>query len=224
MDDDHPRGLMCFADLRTKENRWNKEDLANVVTGTVRGTFGVQLSSWLMSTQAQHATYAAMKRGKSGFYKCVNSHLQPFHGSKSLSTKEAQNEVGALVTRLRNCGFPKTVNMAWLDQNLCCWIREFGRNDGNDGRKNDVLFFSKDQLSIFLPYRHTGVQLQVFIVDGWHKLTDFWAENYHKRKGSDCIKLNDSWSTHKSRRPRTLISFREEALRVARVTSPSIIF
>jgi hypothetical protein len=136
--------LMCFTELRKKENRWRPEDLSCVVTGTVRGTFGVQLSSWLMSTAAEHATYAAMKRGKSGFYKCVNSHMRPFHEGVNLSTEDAQSKVIELVARLSSCGFSKSVNTSWVDQNFCCWIHQLGRNDGKDGRKNDVIFFSRN--------------------------------------------------------------------------------
>ena len=121
----------------------------------------------------QHANYASIKQGKSGFYKYVNWHLNLDPLVEKLTSLQAQSKVVELVDRLNANGFAKVVNMAWGDYNLCSWFRQFGRDDGTDGRKNDVIFYSKTDNTMFLPYRHTGVQLQVFIVDRWHKVTDF---------------------------------------------------
>ena len=214
-DTDHPRNLMCYAELRKKEKCWNQVDLSNVITGTVCGTFGVQLSSWLLSTQMQHANYASRKQGKSGFYKCVNLHLHPHPLEEKLSSAQAQSRVVELVDRFNENGFAKSVNMAWVDQNYCSWFRQFGRDNGTDGRKNDVILYSKTDHTIFLPYRHTDIQLQVFILDRWHKVTDFWEENHKERKGSDIISLTRLWTTREKRKAMTLIQFHRVTLNVS---------
>jgi hypothetical protein len=61
-----------------------------------------------------NVNYAIIEKGESGFYKCVNFHLQTTYNRKHLSTLQAQCEVTNCLNLLIRKGFP--VTLAWMDQ------------------------------------------------------------------------------------------------------------
>jgi hypothetical protein len=174
------RRLLCSGSARRKAKKWNEFELGVLKLGAVRGTFGIQLSAFLLLTLPEYGNHATIEKGKSGYYKCVNFHLRNKYNGKNLSTEQATNEVGECLKSLQQSGFP--VTMAWMDQNCCYWSRQYGREDGLDGRKKDVFFFDTYG-QLFPPIRlkvfATGdVKVQLFVADAWYNLDSYWQPGY----------------------------------------------
>jgi hypothetical protein len=121
-----------------------------------------------------------IEKGKSGYYKCVNFHLESKYNGRNLSTSQAQSETRECLLSLKQCGFP--ITPSWMDQNCCYWSRKYGRNDGVDGRKKDVFFFN-GHTQLFPPmwmkvFATGKVKAQLFILDSWYNLDEYWQPLY----------------------------------------------
>jgi hypothetical protein len=89
-------------------------------------------------------------------------------------------EADCCLQSLKQSGFP--ITPSWMDQNCCYWSRKYGRDDGVDGRKNDVFFFDQNT-QLFPPMRmkaySTGVvKAQLFIKESWYNLDEYWEPLY----------------------------------------------
>jgi hypothetical protein len=84
---DQARRCLCSGSARKKDGRWNETELEVLKLGSVRGTFGIQLSAYLLLTHPENGNHATIEKGKSGYYKCVNLHLQNKYNEKNLSTE-----------------------------------------------------------------------------------------------------------------------------------------
>jgi hypothetical protein len=60
-----------------------------------------------------------LKKGKSGFYECVNFHLKTKYNGNILMLEQAQHKVAWCVKSLQQSGFP--IMHSWIDQNCCYW-------------------------------------------------------------------------------------------------------
>lgn len=174
------RLLLCSGTARKMDGRWTEGQLDVLKLGAVRGTFGIQLSAFLLLTPPINSTHATIEKGTSGYYKCVNFHLKNKYNGKNLTTAQAQKEVSDCLQALKRSGFP--VTQAWMDQNCCYWSRKYGRDDGMDGRKKDVFFFDQNR-QLFPPIRMkvfaTGiVKAQLFVLDSWYNLEEYWRPSY----------------------------------------------
>jgi hypothetical protein len=175
-----PQRLLCSGTARRKAEKWNDFKLGVLKLGAVRGNFGIQLSASLLLTLPEYGNHATIEKGKSGYYKCVNFHLRNKYNGKNLSSEQATYEVGECLKSLQQSGFP--VTKAWMDQNCCYWSRQYGRDDGLDGRKKDVFFFDTFG-QLFPPIRlkdfASGVmKVQLFVVDAWYNLDVYWQPAY----------------------------------------------
>jgi hypothetical protein len=184
------RRNLCSASERKLDGRWTKDELSTIVLGAVRGTFGIQLSAFLLSTPPENAHYASIEKGESGFYKCLNLHLRDKYNGKNLTTGEAIAEVNACMESLQKKGFP--ITLAWMDQNCCYWYRKNGRDDGKDGRKKDIFFFDESG-QLYLPLRAKQVskgpaEIQFFVRNDWYNLASYWKPAYEMANQSSIIK------------------------------------
>ena len=171
------RQMICSSQQRIKSKSLSKLALESIRIGPVRGTFGIQLSAFILGTPASNAHYATIEKGKSGFYKCVNLHVKQKTGSTiNIPTNIANDEVDACVAGLVKMGFP--VHHAWIDQNCCYWHRKYGRDDGTSGLKKDVFFFDEyRQLFILMRVKSQKagqLAVQFFVKDMRYNLTDYW--------------------------------------------------
>jgi hypothetical protein len=166
-----------------------------VQLGVVRGTFGIHLGSYLGAIPADNASFAAIEQGTSGFYLCVNHLLKDELGVDYLTTADAADEVERMVAGMVKHGLK--VDRAWLDQNCCCWWRQFGKS-GRDNRKKDVFFLEKGKTGrLFLPMRHRlrrrGHCIEFFVSKEWFNLQDYLAEIGETTELTGVIKKNKNW-------------------------------
>ena len=84
------RQLLCSNTARKREGQWNEWELEVLKLGAVRGTFGIQLSAYVLVTPPENSNHATIEKGKSGYYKCVNLHLKNKCSGKNLSTGQAR--------------------------------------------------------------------------------------------------------------------------------------
>ena len=127
------------------------EELGIIKLGVVRGTFGLQLSAWMLVTSCHNAGKASIERGGSGFYKFINTFKSREYSGKELKTEEAREEVQRLLSGLTESGFK--VDEAYLDQNGCHWWRHFGTKR-KDNHKMDVFFFEEGSGLLYAPMRY----------------------------------------------------------------------
>jgi hypothetical protein len=148
--------MICSHDEGKKSGTISSDMLEYIKLGSVWGTFGIQLSAYVLATPPENAHFATIQKGESGYYKCVNIHLKTKFGGNNLSSKIVACEVEECIASLMKTGFP--VNPAWMDQNCCYWYRKYGGDDNSrDGRKKDIFFFDKNG-RVFLPIRTRGNQ------------------------------------------------------------------
>jgi hypothetical protein len=183
--------FLCSKAARQKSNLWTEQELENIKLGSVRGTFGIQMSAFLLLTPGFVANYASIERGKNGYFKCVNSHLKGNYEDEKLTTEEAENEVFECIRSLKKQGF--AVCDAWMDQNCCYYHRKYCHDDGRDGRKNDIFFFDANG-RLFTPFRSKDFQsgrtdIQFFINDAWYVLSDVWVPAHELRDPNSRIRL-----------------------------------
>jgi hypothetical protein len=169
--------FLCSNSSRKTSNIWDERELDIIKLGPVRGTFGIQISAYLLLTPGYFANYASVEGGTSGYFKCVNSHLNGNYEGEKLTTEEAEREVSECIRSLKNRGF--AVNDAWMDQNCCYHHRRYGRDDGRDGRKNDIFFIDRND-KLFTPFRSKDFQcgrtdIQFFVNDKWYAMSDLWV-------------------------------------------------
>jgi hypothetical protein len=153
------------------------------------------LGSYLGAIPADNASFAAIEQGTSGFYLCVNHLLKDELGVDYLTTADAADEVERMVAGMVKHGLK--VDRAWLDQNCCCWWRQFGKS-GRDNRKKDVFFLEKGKTGrLFLPMRHRlrrrGHCIEFFVSKEWFNLQDYLAEIGETTELTGVIKKNKNW-------------------------------
>jgi hypothetical protein len=163
----------------------------------VRGTFGIQLASYLGAIPANNASFAAIEKGASGFYECVNRLLKDELGVDFLTTAQAAEEVDRMVAGMVKHGL--RIDHSWLDQNCCWWWRTFGNPSGRDGRKKDVLFREIGGCRrLFLPMKHRtkirGHSIEFFVADKWYDLCDYLPEMDASKEMNRVIRRNKKWS------------------------------
>jgi hypothetical protein len=173
----------------------NLQTQKSVQLGVVRGTFGIYLGAYIGAIPVTNASFAAIEHGSSGFYLCVNHLLKDELGVDSLSTLHVTEEVERMVTGMVKQGLK--VDQAWLDQNCCCWWRQFGK-PGKDNHKKDVLFCeSGGRRRLFLPMRHRmkkcGPCIEFFVSKDWFDLQDYLPESSPSQDLNCVICSNKTW-------------------------------
>jgi hypothetical protein len=166
-----------------------------VQLGAVRGTFGIHLAAYLAAIPAVNASYAGIEKGSSGFYQCVNHLRREALGVDYLTSCQAKEEVETVTAGMVKQGFK--VDLAWLDQNCCCWWRRFG-TPGKDNRKKDVLFRERDGIKrLFLPMRHrlkkNGHSIEFFVLNIWIDLKDYISDIEASLDRNRVIRINRNW-------------------------------
>jgi hypothetical protein len=189
------RSRLTNTEARNRYLVGNDEIKKAVHLGVVRGTFGIHLASYLRAIPAIHASFAAIEQGKSGFYQCVNHLLKDERGVDFLTTSQATEEMETMVSGMVKKGLK--VDLAWLDQNCCCWWRLFGR-PGKDNRKMDVLFREiGDCGRLFLPMRHRtksrGHSIEFFVFDKWYDLQEYLLDVSALGDMNKIIRRNEQW-------------------------------
>jgi hypothetical protein len=84
----------------------------------VRTTFTVQLASFFGVISPEHGLYSESKKGKSGYYRCVNRHLESLIGCP-LSTTEKRGTVDKVIAGLLCAGHH--VDKSITNQVCCHW-------------------------------------------------------------------------------------------------------
>ena len=83
--------------------------------GLVRGTFGLQLSNWILVTPSHYSGKASIEEGGFGFYKFIDSFKQRQYSGQDLKTEKAREEVEHLLTGLKESGFKvATLLLSWI--------------------------------------------------------------------------------------------------------------
>jgi hypothetical protein len=148
---------------------YNAEQRSILEYGPIRGTYTIQLAARFGVIPTQWESFAQIEKGKSGFYRCVNSHLEATYGHP-LSTSQAQGEVKELLARLKQHRHP--VDMAVLDQVGCRWHRVSSSN-----LKKDVYFWDLHNGDLMNFYRRkltkNGHKIQLFWKESWRNLDDY---------------------------------------------------
>jgi hypothetical protein len=166
--------LWVSTEARSQSNFWTTKEASIIKYGAVRGTFAIQLASFLMLIHPRHAGFAEISKGKSGFYKCVNElKRDSYGGDRNLSTLEATGEVEEVKRSLKSSGF--RICSAWLDQNGCRWWRT-----KNNSLKKDVLLWDKETGRMFLQFCYTEFsrdrwKIQMYYADEWRDYSDYWV-------------------------------------------------
>jgi hypothetical protein len=185
-DEQHARDMLTSKSHRV--NYCSEEELSVLKLGAVRGTFGIQLSAWMLVTPSHNAGMASIEKGGSGFYKFVNSFKQREYSGRDLKTEEAKDEERRLLAGLRASGFK--VDHAFLDQSCCFWWRKFG-TEGKDKRKMDVFFFENESELLYAPMRYRvfsykaigpggqeRYEIEFFVFDKWYRLRDYLCPGF----------------------------------------------
>ena len=63
------RQLLCPNTAEKREGQWNEWELEVLKLGAVRGTFGIQLSAYVLVTPPENSNHTTIKKGESGYYK-----------------------------------------------------------------------------------------------------------------------------------------------------------
>ena len=191
---------------RKRSKRWSDEKLEVIKMGAVRATFGIQLAAYLLLIPAKWASYATIEKGKSGFYKCVNTQLCEMYEKNNITSQEAQEEVDGCIQSLVKSGFP--VTWARMDQNCCYYARKYYRKGGNDGRKKDVIFFESNG-QVYLPmrsktYKNDRYEIQFFVMNEWYNLAEWWKPGYEMNGGGSVL-IKTRMELAKSTKERALL-------------------
>jgi hypothetical protein len=204
MHDQNTQGNEHDREMLTSKRHWEKHcspvELKVAKLGAARGTFGIQLSAWmLISTPSSNAGFASMEKGGSGFHKFVNCFKQREHSGCDLTSAEAQDEVGRLLVGLRSSGFK--VDNAFLDHSGCLWWRLNG-TEGEDNRKMDILLFEKRGGRLHAPMGHRvfsssdRCEIQFFVHDKWCMLRNYLCPGFELSGGnrSTPIRRQQTWT------------------------------
>lgn len=185
-DHQHARDMLTSNSHRAKHCTEDEQSVAKL--GAVRGTFGIQLSAWMLVTPSHNAGVATIEKGGSGFYKFVNSFKRREYSGRDLSTEEAREEEERLLDGLREYGLK--LDHAFLDQAGCYWWRLFGTK-GKDKRKMDVFFVDDDSQLLYAPMRYRvysykaiaaggtdRYDIEFFVFDKWYRLRDYLCPGF----------------------------------------------
>jgi hypothetical protein len=109
--------LLGSATLK-RDSGYLLEDRSILQYGPVRTTFTIQLASFFGVISPKHGSYSEIEKGKSGYYRCVNQHLEGSTGHP-LTTSEASAAVDQVLFDLLATG--QHVDKAVVDQVCCHW-------------------------------------------------------------------------------------------------------
>jgi hypothetical protein len=164
--------------------------------GPVRTTFTIQLASFFGVISPQHGSYSEIEKGTSGYYRCVNGHLEESIG-RPLSTKEARDSVDEVIASLLSTGHH--VDKSITDQVCCHWYRS-----QNKKLKNDVYFWDRHNCQLMSFYRRkiykNGAEYRIEIhhQDRWRSMSDYVAPFYLMNNPTFWTKYDFLSNNHKS--------------------------
>lgn len=167
---------------------YTAEQIGFLQYGPVHTTFTIQVASFFGVIGPEHGSYSEIEKGKSGYYRCVNSHHEDSAGHP-LSTSEAREAVDEVISTLLSTGH--LVDKSITDQVCCHWNRA-----QTNRLKNDVYFWDLHSGKLMDFYRRksykngNAYRIEIFYKNHWRSLSDYAPPFYQLDNTSSSTKYN----------------------------------